>query len=126
MTHQQFVDAVPSTTELSQAVRVGNLVFCSGQIGIGVDGKIIDPNDARVQIVQAFTNLRTVLENAGASLEHVVKITSFLVNEADRGVLVEVRRQFFKPPYPASTLIVVKSLARPEYLYEIEAIAIIR
>jgi enamine deaminase RidA (YjgF/YER057c/UK114 family) len=126
MTYQQFVDAVPSRTELSQAVRVGNLVFCSGQIGVGVDGKIIDPNDARAQIVQAFTNLRTVLENAGASLEHVVKITSFLVNETDRGVLVELRRQFFKPPYPASTLVVVKSLARPEYLYEIEAIAIIR
>jgi 2-iminobutanoate/2-iminopropanoate deaminase len=126
MTNQQFVDAVPSQTDLSQAVRVGNLVFCSGQIGVGVDGKIINPNDTRAQIVQAFTNLRTVLENAGASLEHVVKITSFLVNEADRGALVEVRRQFFKPPYPASTLVVVKSLARPEYLYEIEAIAIIR
>jgi reactive intermediate/imine deaminase len=126
MTHQQFVDAVPSTSELSQAVRVGNLVFCSGQIGVGADGEIIDANDIRAQIVQAFTNLKTVLENAGASLEHVVKITSFLVNQADRGVLVEVRRQFFKPPYPASTLVVVKSLARPEYLYEIEAIAIIR
>jgi enamine deaminase RidA (YjgF/YER057c/UK114 family) len=105
---------------------VGNLVFCSGQIGVGPDGKIVDPRSTRAQIEQAFKNLRTVLEGVGASLEHVVKITSYLVNEADRDVLVELRRQLFKPPYPASTLVVVKSLAQPEYRYEIEAIAVVR
>jgi 2-iminobutanoate/2-iminopropanoate deaminase len=126
MTEQWFVDPIPPPTQLSQAVRVGNLVFCSGQIGVGPDGKIVDPRSTRAQIEQAFKNLRTVLEGVGASLEHVVKITSYLVNEADRDVLVELRRQLFKPPYPASTLVVVKSLAQPEYRYEIEAIAVVR
>jgi 2-iminobutanoate/2-iminopropanoate deaminase len=126
MTDQWFVDPIPPPTQLSQAVRVGNLVFCSGQIGVGPDGKIVDPRSTRAQIEQAFKNLRTVLEGVGASLEHVVKITSYLVNEADRDVLVELRRQLFKPPYPASTLVVVKSLAQPEYRYEIEAIAVVR
>ena len=128
MIDQRFVDPieVPRTAELSQAVRVGNLIFCSGQIGIGPDGKIVDPRDTRAQIVQAFKNLKTVLEGAGGSLDQVVKITSYLLDEVDRDALVDVRRRFFKPPYPASTLVVVKGLARPEYRYEIDAIAVVR
>lgn len=128
MIDQRFVDPieVPRTAELSQAVRVGNLIFCSGQIGIGPDGKIVDPRDTRAQIVQAFKNLKTVLEGAGGSLDQVVKITSYLLDDVDRDALVDVRRRFFKPPYPASTLVVVKGLARPEYRYEIEAIAVVR
>ncbi len=123
-----FVDppGVPTTTDLSQAVRVGELVFCSGQIGIGPDGRIVDPDDTRAQIVQAFKNLITVLEGAGARLDQVVKLTSYLLNETDRDALVEVRREFFAPPFPASTLVVVKGLARPEYRYEVDAIAVVR
>ncbi len=128
MIDQRFVDPieVPRTAELSQAVRVGNLIFCSGQIGIGPDGKIVDPRDTRAQIVQAFKNLETVLEGAGGSLDQVVKITSYLLDDVDRDALVDVRRRFFKPPYPASTLVIVKGLARPDYRYEIDAIAVVR
>lgn len=128
MSENRFVApaSVPPSTDLTQAIRVGNMVFCSGQIGVGADGKIAAPRDARAQMLQAFSNLKTVLEGAGASLEHVVKITSYLLDDEDRHALIEVRRQFFKPPYPASTLVVVKALARPEYRYEIDAIAVIR
>lgn len=107
-------------------MRVGNLIFCSGQIGIGPDGKIVDPRDTRAQIVQAFKNLKTVLEGAGGSLDQVVKITSYLLDDVNRDALVNARRRFFKPPYPASTLVVVKGLARPDYRYAIDAIAVVR
>lgn len=128
MVDQRFVDPieVPRTAELSQAVRVWNLIFCSGQIGIGPDGKIVDPRDTRAQIVQAFKNLKTVHEGAGESLDQVVKITSYLLDDVNRDALVNARRRFFKPPYPASTLVVVKGLARPDYRYAIDAIAVVR
>lgn len=128
MVDQRFVDPieVPRTAELSQAVRVGNLIFCSGQIGIGPDGKIVDPRDTRAQIVRAFKNLKTVHEGAGESLDQVVKITSYLLDDVNRDALVNARRRFFKPPYPASTLVVVKGLARPDYRYAIDAIAVVR
>lgn len=127
MVDQRFVDPieVPRTAELSQAVRVGNLIFCSGQIGIGPDGKIVDPRDTRAQIVRAFKNLKTVLDGAGESLDQVVKITSYLLDDVNRDALVNARRRFFKPPYPASTLVVVKGLARPDYRYAIDAIAVV-
>lgn len=127
MVDQRFVDPieVPRTVELSQAVRVGNLIFCSGQIGIGPDGKIVDPRDTRAQIVRAFKNLKTVLDGAGESLDQVVKITSYLLDDVNRDALVNARRRFFKPPYPASTLVVVKGLARPDYRYAIDAIAVV-
>ena len=97
-----FIDpvAVPRTADLTQAVRVGDFVFCSGQIGIGPEGKMVDPRDVRAQMVQAFKNLRIVLEQAGASLHHVVKITSYLLDDADRDFLIAVRQRCSDHPTP--------------------------
>jgi len=94
----------------SPAVRVGKTVFCSGQVGAGPDGKL-DPDPA-AQIGQAFENVRTVLQEAGASLEDVVEMTSFHVGLNEHiGVFMQVKDGFCKEPYPAWTAVGVAELA---------------
>ena len=113
---------VPATANLSQALRVGNLIFCSGQIGVTPDGTMAGAG-IEEQATQAFENLKAVLAEAGADLSNVVKITAYLLDQADREQYIAVRSRYLEAPYPASTLVVVKSLARPEYRFELDAIA---
>jgi len=94
----------------SPAMRVGKTVYCSGQLGSGPDGKL-DPDPA-VQITRAFENVRAVLEQAGASLEDVVELTSFHVGLDEHiGVFMQVKDGFIGEPYPAWTAIGVSALA---------------
>ena len=114
---------VPATTDLSQGIRAGPFIFLSGQIGVGRDGRIAS-EDAEQQMIQAFANVKTLLEAAGSSLADVVKITSYLTSEEHVPKLRAVRRRFFSSPFPASTLLVVRSLASPDYLYEVDIVAV--
>lgn len=94
----------------SPAVRVGKTVHCSGQIGAGPEGKL-DPDPA-AQIAQAFENLRSVLEEAGASLGDVVEMTSFHVGLREHiGIFMQVRDGYLEEPFPAWTAIGVAELA---------------
>jgi enamine deaminase RidA (YjgF/YER057c/UK114 family) len=100
--HDQF--------HFAPAVRVGKNVFCSGQVGSGPGGKL-DPDPA-AQITQAFENVRSVLEEAGASLADVVELTSFHVGLNEHiGVFMQVKDGFLKEPYPAWTAVGVAELA---------------
>jgi 2-iminobutanoate/2-iminopropanoate deaminase len=110
---------------LSQAMRVGELVFVSGQVGIDDDGELVAVGDFEAQADQAFRNLGRVLEAGGSSLDRVVKVTIFLTDmAANFPKVVELRRKWFTPPYPADTIVEVRSLYRPEVELEIEAIAV--
>lgn len=107
---------------LSQGVRVGDLLFISGQAGYGADGRIV-PGGFKVQGEQAFANLRRALEAGGSSLANVAKVTIFLTDMGDFSKVVDLRRQFFTPPYPADSIVEVKGLYSPDVMVEIEAIA---
>ena len=109
---------------LSQGIRVGNLVFISGQAAIGDDGNIVGRGDFDKQAEQAFRNLRRALEAAGSSLDRVAKVTIFLKSMDNFGKIVELRRKWFSAPYPADTIVEISSLYSPEALIEIEAIAV--
>ena len=108
---------------LSQGFRVGDLVFVSGQAAIDEHGNIVGVGDFDAQAVQTFRNLSRVLEAGGSSLDRVIKVTIFLTSMANFGKVVELRREWFTPPYPADTIVEVSSLALPELEIEIEAIA---
>ncbi len=111
---------------LSQGFRVGNLLLVSGQAGIDETGKLVGVGDFDAQANQAFRNLARVLEAGGSSLEHVVKVTIFLTDmAANFPKIVELRRKWFTPPYPADTIVEVRSLYRPEVEVEIEAFAVV-
>jgi 2-iminobutanoate/2-iminopropanoate deaminase len=109
---------------LSQGIQSGQMIFVSGQVAMGPDGQMVGPGDIRAQTRQAFKNMAAVLAKAGAGLKDIVKITSFLTDENTFGEMLEGRREVFGAESPASTAVVVKRLAIPGLLIEIEAIAI--
>lgn len=109
---------------LSQGIRLGNLLFISGQAGYADDGSIVR-GGFRAQGEQAFANLQRALKAGGANLASVVKVTIFLTDMNDFSEIVELRRKYFTPPYPADTIVEIKALYTPEATIEIEAIALI-
>lgn len=107
---------------LSQAIKLGDLLFVSGQAGAGDDGAIV-PGGFQAQGEQAFSNLRRVLEAGGSGLDRVVKVTIFVTDMRHFDEVVELRRRFFVAPYPADTIAQVSALYDPAAMIEIEAIA---
>ena len=108
---------------LSQGFRVGELVIVSGQAAIDQQGQIVGAGDFDAQAEQTLRNLARVLEAGGSSLERIVKVTIFLTDMSNFPKIVELRKRWFTPPYPADTIVEVSSLALPELEIEIEAIA---
>jgi reactive intermediate/imine deaminase len=108
---------------IAPAWRVGDLVFLSGQASIGPDGGIVGAGDFDAQLAQAFANIQTVLAAAGSDLAKVVKVTIYLTDMTNFPKIVEARRRWFTPPYPADTTLEVRSLALPELMVEIDVIA---
>jgi reactive intermediate/imine deaminase len=108
---------------LSQGFRVGELVIVSGQAAIDQQGRIVGAGDFDAQAEQTFRNLARVLEAGSSSLERIVKVTIFLTDMSNFPKIVELRKRWFTPPYPADTIVEVSSLALPELEIEIEAIA---
>jgi enamine deaminase RidA (YjgF/YER057c/UK114 family) len=117
----------------SHAVKVGNIVFVSGQCANVPEKEANQPRsdkmagagDPYFQARLCYQNVRQALEAAGASMSDVVKINTYSTHPDYRKVLIEVRKEFFTPPYPASTGVVVTSLYDPAAMFEVEVIAII-
>ncbi len=109
---------------LSQGIRVGNLIFISGQAGYADDGRIVD-GGFRAQGEQAFSNLERALVAGGSNLNNVAKVTIFLTDMSNFGDVVELRRKYFSQPYPADSIVEVSSLYTPEAMIEIEAVAVV-
>src|SRR5262245_51573449 len=107
-------------------MRVGDLVFVSGQAAVAEDGGLVGVGDFDAQAEQVFQNLARVLEAGGSSLADVVKVTIYLTDMANFPKIVELRGKWFTEPYPADTIVEVASLALPELEIEIEAIGVIR
>lgn len=109
---------------LSQGMRVGELLFVSGQAALAEDGTLVGAGDFDLQAEQTFRNLRRVLEAGGSSLEQVVKVTIYLTDMSNFQKIVELRGRWFTPPWPADTIVEVSALALPELQIEIEAVAV--
>lgn len=104
----------------------GAMVFVRGQIGQDLDTSAsVAIGDAAGQAEQAMANIAMLLEEAGATLEHVTKITIYLIDPRYREAVYRVVGRWLKGVFPVSTGIVVSALARPEWLVEIDAIAVI-
>ena len=109
---------------ISQAFRVGDLVFVSGQAALDSQGNLVGVGDFDTQAQQAFENLQSVLAAAGSGLDKVFKVTIYLTDMTNFERLVALRARYFSPPWPADTLVEVSSLALPELMIEIEAVAL--
>ena len=103
----------------------GRVLHLSGQIAQAENGSLVGAGDIIAQARQVLENLRIVLAGVGGTMEDVQKVTIFVTDMARLMDIRAVLAEFFPPPYPASTLVQVTALVRPEYLIEIEAIAVI-
>lgn len=104
----------------------GSMVFVRGQIGQDLDtSESVAIGDAAGQAEKAMSNIKMLLEEAGSKLEHVCKITIYIVDPRYREQVYRVIGKWLKGVYPVSTGIVVSALARPEWLVEIDVIAVI-
>ncbi len=98
------------------------ILYCAGQLGLKSDGTFASP-DIRGQAEQAWRNIAAVLQAAGMGYEHIVKLTHYLTRQEDIAAYREVRAQVLGKLAPASTLLVISALARPEALIEIDVVA---
>ena len=105
------------------AIRTGNIVFISGQVGKDNTGSVVGP-DISSQTRQTFDNIKGILQLCQADLENIVKLTVFLTQTEDMDSFRKIRAEYFNSPaLPTSTLVVVSALAQPELKVEVEAIA---
>ena len=103
----------------------GQLVFCAGTIATDDTGRVVGQGDMAAQTEQVMENLKVALSAAGASLEDVVKITTYVTDASRYPELAEVRARYLTEPFPASTLIEVKALILPELMVESDAVAVV-
>ena len=102
------------------------MVFVSGQVSRNAQGEIVGKGDIIAQTRQVLENMKSVLAQGGATMDDVVKVTVFVTNVAEHySQIHQVRAEYFKSDYPASTMVEVKALVQPELLIEIEAIAVV-
>jgi 2-iminobutanoate/2-iminopropanoate deaminase len=107
----------------NQAVKINNMVFASGQIGLDpTTGELVEGFEQQVR--RAFTNLSAVLEESGANFAHVVKFTLFVTDLSKFAIVNTIMKEFVPEPYPARSTIGVASLPKGGE-FEVEAIAVI-
>jgi reactive intermediate/imine deaminase len=112
----------------SQAIEVearGRIVFLSGMTARRADGTIAGVGDIEAQTRQVCENLKSAVEAAGGSLDDVCRVDVYVRNMEHFEAIHKVRREYFKPPAPASTMVEVTKMVHPDYLIEINAIAVL-
>jgi reactive intermediate/imine deaminase len=116
-------DAPAALGPYSQAIRAGNTVYLSGQLGLDPkSGNLVDGLEAQAH--QVFKNLRAVAMAAGGGLDHMVKLTILMQNLADFAKVNEIMSGYFKEPYPARATYQVAALPRAA-LIEIEGVLVL-
>lgn len=96
----------------SQAIKAGNIVYCSGQIPLVPETGEIVEGDIKAQAKQSLENVKAVLTEAGATFSNVVKTTVFIVDMADFGAINEVYAEYFGDHKPARSCVAVKELPK--------------
>ena len=123
MTNKKIISTAAAPAAIgpySQAVQVGSFVFCSGQIPLDPTTMEIVSGGIEAQAVRVLDNMRAVAEAAGVQLQDAVKLTIFLTDLADFGIVNETMKRYFDAPYPARSTVQVSALPKGANI-EIEA-----
>lgn len=113
------------TPVLSPAVKIDNLVYTAGQVGVKSDTGELAGSGIQEQTKQVMENIKLLLEAAGSSMDKVIKCLVFITDMKDFQAMNEVYKSYFEKDPPARSCVQVAALARPELIVEIETIAII-
>lgn len=111
--------------DLCQAVRAGNTIYVRGQVGTDFEGRLVGLGDPAAQAEQAMKNVAQLLKEADSCLEDIVKTTTYIVDPRFREPVYREVGKWLKGVYPISTGLVVAGLAQPEWLMEIDVIAVV-
>jgi reactive intermediate/imine deaminase len=128
MTDRKNISSVSPYEDIigfSRAVRVGDLVFVSGTVAWGPDGKLVGKGDVYAQAKQTLANIEGYLREAGGSLKDVVRTRIYLTDISRWQEVARAHREAFGDVRPASSMLGISSLAEREMLVEIEAVAVI-
>lgn len=120
--------SLPTPPGYSQVAVVtgGQWIVIAGQVALDQQGAVVGPGNFAAQAVQVFRNLILALEAAGAGPRNLVKLTTFVTDISQLPAFRAARDQFLDPAHPpASTLVQVARLFRPEFLIEVEALAVL-
>ncbi len=119
--------AAPLKQYYSNAVRseAGPLLWISGQVSLNADGELVGEGDLRAQAVQVFENIKGILADSSACMDDIVKVTVYVTDIAAFNSITDIREKYFPVFGPASVICEVSALAWPEFLIEIEAVAVV-
>lgn len=107
-------------------VKTGTPVFIAGQVALDTSGHLVGPGDFRAQAQQVFENLKSAVEAAGGSFSNIIKLNVYVIDRSDLPHYREIRDQFIDVGNPpASTAVQVAALFRPEFMIEVEAVAVV-
>jgi len=109
----------------SHVAKVGKTLYIAGQVAREVRGKLVGKGDLEAQARQVYTNLRNILEEAGGGLRNIVKTTTILTHYGNVEGYRKIRNEFFGDIMPPNTLLIIESLASPDFMIEVEAIAVL-
>lgn len=110
----------------AQVVKIGNQIYVAGQTSVDANRNIVGKGDIEAQTRQVFQNLEKCLAAAGAAFDHVVKINVYSTDlDAHLEVITKYRKQYFPKEPVASTTVQIPRLVHPDWLLEIEAIAVL-
>ena len=112
-------------THVVEVAGAARTVYIAGQVAFDNNGQVVGKGDRKAQTEQVYKNLETALAAAGASFKDVVKMNTYVTDMSQAQVTRDVRARYFGETLPASTLVQVVALARPELMIEIEVIAAI-
>jgi len=126
---KEFINPKPVGYSDATVVSGGKTIYISGQVPLNTAGAVVGKGDLKTQAIQVFDNIQRVLTQAGATFADVVKVNTYIVDCQPKDVAIfrEVRKSYLSTTQPpASTLVGVTSLVDPDFLIEIEVVAVIQ
>ncbi len=110
----------------AHAIQIDNTIYISGQIPLDQEMNVVGKNDIAVQTERVYENLRKVIEEAGGSMSNIVMLNIYCTDlEAYDKETRQLRKKYFGDYYPAITAVEVKRLYRPDFMIEVEAVAVL-
>ena len=116
---------VAISNDMCMVVKAGRHIFLRGQTGFDLDGRFVGAGDAAAQADQAMKNVKQLLEEAGSDLDHICKITTYITDRAYREAVYNVIGRHLQGVHPCGTGLVVRGLALPEMMMEVDIDAVI-
>ena len=123
--HVRMMAGQPAYTQVVTVSGAGKMIFVAGQLARDPDGNCVGKGDMRAQIQQVGENIKTCLEAAGATLADIVKTNTFVTDFDEFQKHGDMRLRYIGPAMPTSTTVEVRRLAHPDFMIEIEAIALV-